>query len=463
MNEKPDEEIRELATHLSHEQLQTFVALYAGSNNSFKKDMLQYFNPKKPAKPLTAYRDIAFACFKPGKAGRYNRNYNFYEAASIANEKLSELLSKANYFVTQNNFSEAAAIAQSIIEAIPRNIETVDDSDGELGDTFDSAVNLLLEIADNEMAIGELKKEIFRWVAKEVKEKIYSDYGFDEIHTLLIPYTQAAGFIHEALEIADERIRNANEYHLESAVLIKLQLLKQNNLVNEIKHLMDQYLHLVSIRQMKVNELLEDKRYREAIVLIKEGIQIADKEKHPGTVGDWNDQLLQIYTDMEDHANVIKYAEHLFYTGRDGMKYYHILKNEKNKDEWPLYLDKLLSQRKNEGWPGHPDSILGKIYIDEQYWDRLMDLVEKSELNGLETYEQYLKSRFPEKLRDLFVEKVISYAEKNASRTHYQYAAGILRKIRTYPGGNEAVEKLLSSFKIKYKARKAMMEELRGV
>jgi hypothetical protein len=38
-----------------------------------------------------------------------------------------------------------------------------------------------------------------------------------------------------------------------------------------------------------------------------------------------------------------------------------------------------------------------------------------------------------------------------------------LKKIRTYPGGNEVVDKLLFEFREKYKMRKAMMEELRGV
>jgi hypothetical protein len=46
-------------------------------------------------------------------------------------------------------------------------------------------------------------------------------------------------------------------------------------------------------------------------------------------------------------------------------------------------------------------------------------------------------------------------------RHHYQYIAHTLKKIRTYPGCNEAVDKLLAEFRLKYKMRKAIMEELR--
>lgn len=181
MPEKEDEEINELLRHVEHSQLKTFAAQYAYMHSAFKKDILKHFNPKKEGKTITAYRDIVSAVFSLKRRGMYGRGYDFYQAASEAANKLQSLLSKAEYFIAQNNYEEAAFIAQSIIEAIPRNYETVDDSDGDLGDTFKYAVGLLLQIAENKSADIELKKEIFNWVAKEVKESIYSDYGFDEI------------------------------------------------------------------------------------------------------------------------------------------------------------------------------------------------------------------------------------------------------------------------------------------
>lgn len=131
--------------------------------------------------------------------------------------------------------------------------------------------------------------------------------------------------------------------------------------------------------------------------------------------------------------------------------------------EWAVYLDTLLSRPKNDRWFGHSNYVLAQVYIEEHYWDRLLQLVKQSELSAIEAYEQYLKPRFPEQLRDIFVEKLILYADRNTGRNYYQYAAVILRKIRTCPEGNRIVDKLLTEFKIKYKARRAMMEELREV
>ncbi len=54
------------------------------------------------------------------------------------------------------------------------------------------------------------------------------------------------------------------------------------------------------------------KLYAEVISLIEEGIEVAEQEVHPGTVYDWRDQLLEVYIQMADHNNILKYAELLF-------------------------------------------------------------------------------------------------------------------------------------------------------
>jgi hypothetical protein len=460
-----DKDVSELLRHIEYEQLAAFVTQYASQNASFKKNLLKYFSPQKPGKSLKEYREIAAGSFNFKQFGRYGKGYDFYAAASKANNELSGMLEKAKYFILQNNYKEAAAIAQSVIESIPRNYENVDDSDGDLGDTFKNAIALLLEIAVNKSIDTELIKEIFHWVGTEVKENIYSDYGFDEIHSLLIPYTLAAGLFKQALLIADERIEHAkkNEYRLDHAVNDKIRLLRQNKYHDEAESVITRYIDLVSIRKMRINEMLEQKRYPEAINLIEKGMKVSKKQGHSHTVRDWRDQLLEIYIVMADHNNTIKYAEDLFYNGSDAMKYYHILKKETDKEKWTTYLNMLILKRKPGRLVGYPDNVLAKIYIEEAYWDRLLHLVEDADLSGLQAYEQYLKPRFPEEVRNLFVHQVKLYAGRNVGRHYYQQVAETLRKMRTYPAGNEVVDKLLAEFRKKYKARPAMIEELRGV
>lgn len=63
----------------------------------------------------------------------------------------------------------------------------------------------------------------------------------------------------------------------------------------------------------------------------------------------------------------------------------------------------------------------------------------------------------------LLVKKVSDYADRNLGRKHYEYVAGIIGKLRSYPHGNGLADKLLVEFRAKYQVRRAMMEELNGV
>ena len=459
-----DKEVSELLRHIEPEKLAQFVAEYAHRNASFRSEIFKHFRPQEPQVSLDDYRKEASDCFVFDGYGRYGRGYNFYEAAYMAGAALCTLLEKGNYLFTQNNYEETAAIAQSIIEVIPRNYELVDDSDGELVVVFNDAVELLLAIVGDEKADEALKTKIFHWVSKEVKEDIYSDYGFDEIDSLLIPYTQASGLFNDALDLAEERIHQAtDDYRLESAVMNKIHLLQQNGLTYEMEDTINQYMELPGIRKMKLTGLLEQDRYSEAIMILKEGINLAQQKNHPGTVSDWKDQLLEIYILLKDHKNVVKSAEDLFYNGRDAMKYYHLLKKETEPENWTTRLEALLSRRKKDSLMGFPNHVRAQIYIEEEYWDRLLHLVENASIDGLQTYEKYLKPRFPGDLMHLYMQKITEYAAHNMGRNHYRYVADMLKKLRSYPDGNRTVDQLLAEFKIKYKARRAMMEELNGV
>ena len=167
----PDREIIDLLQDMDPERLRLFAARYTAWNSEFKKDLISHFRPPERNTLIEFYRKEADACFM--SHGRYRRNYDYYEAAYVAEQALSGMLEKAEYLISQNNYMEASAIAQGIIEVIPRHYEEVDDSGGGLGMVFSDATTLLQTIVESEKAGQELKKEIFHWLAKEVKEDVY--------------------------------------------------------------------------------------------------------------------------------------------------------------------------------------------------------------------------------------------------------------------------------------------------
>jgi tetratricopeptide (TPR) repeat protein len=78
----------------------------------------------------------------------------------------------------------------------------------------------------------------------------------------------------------------------------------------------------------------------------------------------------------------------------------------------------------------------------------------------LDTYEPDLRSQFSAQLRDIyadFVQGEIEYAE---NRSNYQEMVGYLQKIASYPGGKAVAAQIAQDWKVVYKRRRALVDEL---
>ncbi|MCL2232395.1 MAG: hypothetical protein FWB99_04880, partial [Treponema sp.] len=80
--------------------------------------------------------------------------------------------------------------------------------------------------------------------------------------------------------------------------------------------------------------------------------------------------------------------------------------------------------------------------------------------NNLEKYYKIFAFEYPEKTLELFINALVSYAEDNVSRSHYEYIALLLKKMSKIENGKKAASKLVADFRLQYKNRRAMMEVL---
>ena len=266
-----------------------------------------------------------------------------------------------------------------------------------------------------------------------------------------------------SIHILDEALKNEpDSFRTSSLVMSKIELLENVGKNEEVEKVISSYLYLPEIRKIRLKELISKKQYENVLALIDEGISLAEQKKHSGTVSDWKDEKLSVYQLTRSKEKIIELAEDLFITGRDSMKYYYILKKVIPTEKWAKYLDDFLCKStKQKAWGlGH---VLAEIYIAEEYWDRLMEYVEKNiqlgKYSSLVEYESYLKPHYPERILAFYRSQITDYAAKNMGRDHYIYVADILKTMKKYPGGNEAVNTLLAHFKSVYSNRRAMMEE----
>lgn len=122
-------------------------------------------------------------------------------------------------------------------------------------------------------------------------------------------------------------------------------------------------------------------------------------------------------------------------------------------------------QKINRPIPGFKGTANGEalssIFIEEGYWNRLLELLQQNpRLEFVENYSGLLVDKFPEELLNVYRETLVAYAEQHTGRNYYVTIRKVLKKMQGWKGGQVMVKKLTDEFVLRYKARKAMIEEL---
>jgi hypothetical protein len=458
-------QLADILKQTDKKEITTFLLQYANEHPNFFAALESQFHPKNKTASSKDYVKEIQKCLNNERYA-YDRYDYTHESMDIAN-KISNYIEEAKYMIRQNCPREAIVILLQIIKQIGDNYEEYDDYDGDLGRTCYDASKMLQEMIESDLSedlLNLLKIEI----GNLFKCNNYQNYDLANADELLIAISIKSSDVEFGINVINEVLKTESDsFRTYSLVASKIKLLEYAGKQKDIELLVEQYLYLPAIRKIKLKKLVENKQYEKAIALINDGISIAEKKGNLGTVADWKDEKLSVFRLMNNREKVIELSEDLFFTGRESLKYYHILKTLIPKEQWAVYLDNFLNQSNKEKRCRLSTHILAQIYIEEQYWDRLMALVEKNirleKYTLLEEYERYLKNRFPERMLLFYRSQLINYAEKNMGRDHYQYIAKVLNGMKTYSGGIETVKLLITHFKTVYAKRRAMMEELEKV
>ena len=137
------------------------------------------------------------------------------------------------------------------------------------------------------------------------------------------------------------------------------------------------------------------------------------------------------------------------------MELYRELKKQYTADEWLV--------KREEIFKNLPEYVhVERLYKEEKLYDRLLVYVLNSPgLYALQEYEKVLKKEYPEQILNKYKDEVSKMAVHTSDRKNYAHLVSLLRKMRQVKGGSKLVEQIVAEWKIKYKNRPAMMDELR--
>ena len=289
-------------------------------------------------------------------------------------------------------------------------------------------------------------------------------YSYDRIDILQVFFNHLKGedllklqidFVKEQLDY----IENHNdifdkEYVLDGFAKMYLELLKKNHASKkEINAIYKKYWECGSIRMDCVYTCINNEEYDEALDYIDKCIDL-----------DYENQALmkrniELKKDIYmEQGNIAAYKEELknliLFFNDTNIEDYIELKSCYLDKEWIKERDSIIEQLT-------PGRFLCEILETEQLYEKLIDVLLRSgDKYLLHQYTDILSEKYPEQLLQVYQETVEKQAESKGSRKHYYQIVEELRIMKSISGGDKVVDEIIKRWKVQYKNRSAMLDEL---
>lgn len=471
---QPDADIQRLLSFVKPQELSRYISEYASTNPEFKAGLLNHFIAKESSSTSKG-KDYGTEILKAfngsggSKRSRYYNRYNDYDYIrdweTIFNQ-MDIFLKKADFLLTLGDIDNVTVIALQILRSLGENYddELLYDEDLDVPSYCERAGDLLMKVVGHSKTTQKQKEDIVQELRKIAEISVYRDYDLYDVDELMMQINLSIQPTEKALELIDGLLKTRKDaYDLYQLVFRKVNLLLELHEEQKANDTIRQYLYLPEVRNMEVKKLIAGSRYDEAIRLLDEGIEIAEKEMHPGIVNEWLEMKLEVYERAHRTSEAIDMCRQLFVTGSDKLVYYNKLKALIPKEQWKDFLYTMMKETNFGNYFFFNESVEADIYVKEKDYERLFTFLSSVRCNQLEalmSYAHFLKDTHSEQLIAIYTSLLNDYAERNMGREHYEFVARALSCVGKLKGGQDAVKNIVAEFRIKYKRRPAMMEVL---
>lgn len=452
-----------IVSSISENEIKEFVIEKLYENSDFQNEFRSYFVQYFEKTPKRVYeRRISQSVYQAiGRKGfiEYNETYKF-------SNSMYDYIQEANNLIKHKEYQAPFWIASLILEELPDL--PIDDSDGTTSYVESECIEVIEKILQK-CKNNDIKGEIFNWIIVSIKNDLLGDYS-DGIEKILDEYFTENKFINERLKIINGKIQELKrkndyylEYKLEDLIKTKIALLYQLEMDEDALKTIEDNIYYVPIRRMLIDIERKKGNIDRVEKLLKEGMEVALKRNHYGTVTYYIEELLSIYENQkqkEKYKNLVK--ETLLKYNRGSFKYYKKLKELYPKEQWKSKKDSIIKELESDGEGYHRDD-LRQIYIEEQYYDKLFKSVMTTPLYEIVVqYEKYLKRDYEQQLLKEY-QKIVDEKSKFTGKRNYEEIRKILQHMKTLKNGEALVGKMIEEYKIKYANRRLMIEELNKI
>lgn len=473
-------ELEKLLKNISANEYQEFILAYCHKNQEFKTELEVYFADKDENIDLNK----KYSEWMKKTIRKYeHKGFIDYKNTRYLAGELQNIIDTGSVLVEKQNFLGAFAIAKAALKETMMALTHCDDSSGSLGDTISFAIELLGSIVNNPNTARPLKEQLFLYLTAAVKDDIYFDYG-DFGYELLDLFEDLAIKVDKPkiyIEHLDNQISKPDtpysDYRKNHYKICKIEFLTSIGRSDLADELVVQNMDIVTIRQGEVNKAITAGAYKNAKDLINEGITIAKEKNSPGVVSNWEQDLLRLAFLEKDIKTIRHYSKYFAFDRGFNKEYYQIWKKTYSPDEWTEVIEiqiqnsiddalKLFNKNKINRWGGLSLlpllSTVTLIYIEENYLDRLLELVKQEEnLDRILYYHKFLIKDFAADLLQIYLPAIKESGINASDRKQYQDFVKKIKKIITdIPQGKEQIINIAKELRTTYHRRPAMVEEL---
>lgn len=338
----------------------------------------------------------------------------------------------------------------------------IDDNEGE---TYELSFSIINACSNIIMCMEESERIDAFDLLKQFLGNTRYDYDRVDILQVFFNSLKSEDFLKLQLDFVKEQLDYIDshndildrEYVLDDFAKMYLNLLKKNNVSNqEINVAYKKYWKCDSIRMDCVFTCINNKEYDQALdyidkcidldyenqTLMKRDIELKkDIYKKQGNTEAYREELKNLILFFND-TNIDNYIE---------------LRSHYNDKEWIKERDSIIEQLT-------PGRFLCEILETEQLYGQLFDVILGSNNRDLlHQYTHVLNDEYPEKLLQLYREIVEKQAESTGSRQHYRQIVEDLRIMKSINDGDKVVDEIIKKWKVQYKNRSAMLDELNRV
>ena len=392
--------------------------------------------------------DLIKSYTKYGRGLEYDEVDRFVEDMDMYNDKIDELIDRQNY-------AEAFEFSCYIVKAVSEMEIDDEEYNADIEAIYSDMIGFwkdIVELADKKIKdnilerVFEMADEFHdRNVGYHVEEFIYSTFKEQ-------PYLQKIlDYIQYQVDKLKRNNSSYSDYKLTELIIKKLRMMYDGGEnFTDIENYCKENWQYIEIRKWLAEQYVLSKEYDLAIDIYEKSMN--DVKSSVWTEHDFKEKLKGLYKITGKHEKYHKQLWELVIKDFN-ISEYRELKKLYSENEWLSEREKIFKEIYERHLP--------EIYYEEKMYDKLLKIVLKSSVYLLMKYDNVLGNLYPEEVVGMYEKYLNQTAVQTADRKTYQEWVSILKRMKKFTGGESAVEKIKADWQVKYKNRRALMDELK--